>query len=91
MAARGANNGHNTEINDHSYSFVTNWRDEGLQHLGENSWSRRRPKGQTNEFKESRVPLKSKILVLVQMYRYRKVRIFKIHCSKEFRTRQKVK
>ena len=53
-------------------------------------FNQRKPEGQTNEFKESRVPLKSQILVVVRMNGYRKVPIFKINCSKEFRTRQKV-
>ena len=61
---------------------------KGLQHLGENSWSRRKPEGKKNEFKESRVPLKSQILVMIRMYGDRKVGIFTINCSKELRTRQ---
>ena len=63
---------------------------KGFNTLAKNSWSQRKPEGQTNEFKESRVPLKSQILVVVRMNGYRKVRIFKINCSKEFRTQLKV-
>ena len=86
---RGADDGHIIEINVHLISFLRIDLTKGFNVFVKTLAAEEGPKGkQINS--ESQVPLKFQTLLMIQMYRDRKVGVFKINCSKELRTRQKI-